>query len=375
MKLLVIPTTDWTGHPVPNRLNFIFDRLSERHEIDVCHFKLFKKKRRDTRCGLVEMDSESFPDVGSYYLKNFRKHGSKIAKIAPDYDGILSTNIIPSSVASLQDTPVIIDYLDHLPQSAASYYKRPLSVLAERVVKSLTYFNIKKAHGLITPTSRFKEHLQNITDEEIMVVPNGLDLDKVGRVTRDEVEKKILSSYSLGYPTLGYVGSLERWIDLEDVISLMPEIKKSYAEASILIVGPGLHTDYAEDLKDLSEKLGVSDDVVFTGRVDYDKLSPYISAMDVGLNPRKPLKMNTMTMGSKVLTYLACGLPVLSKNMPEAEERFRDKGVYTYSSKQDFLDKLTRSLSSSVDPSVVEMYDWDNLSKEYEKALTHLLAK
>ena len=28
MKVLVIPTTDWIRHPVPNRLNFIFDILA-----------------------------------------------------------------------------------------------------------------------------------------------------------------------------------------------------------------------------------------------------------------------------------------------------------------------------------------------------------
>ncbi|MEF8874083.1 MAG: glycosyltransferase [Candidatus Thermoplasmatota archaeon] len=373
MKLLVIPTTDWIGHPVPNRLNFIFDRLAEKHEVDVCHFKLFKKKRRDTRCNLVEMDSDTESDISGYYLKNFRKHAVEIAKISPEYDAIISTNILPSFAASLQDPPIVVDYLDHLPQSAASYYKNPLDELARRAVKGLTFFNIKKAHGLITPTTRFKEYLQKITDKEIRVIPNGLDLEKIGPVDSGEVEKKVRNPYSLGHPILGYVGSLEGWIDLENIISLMPLVKKRYPEASLLIVGPGLHTDYADHLKDLSEGLGLHDDVVFTGRVDYDELSPYISAMDVGLNPRKPLKMNTLTMGSKVLTYLACGVPVLSKNMPEAEERFKDEGVYSYSSEREFLSKLAESLTGSIDPAVVDSYGWDSLSKKYEKALTELL--
>lgn len=369
MRLLVIPTTDWVGHPVPNRLNFIFDRLAARHEIDVCHFKIFDEKRRETECNLIEMESEERQEIGSYYLKNFREHASKISEISENYDAIVSANILPSSIASLQETPVIIDYLDHLPQSAASYYKRPLSRIAKEVVKGLTLFNIKKAEGLITPTTRFKEHLESKTDNSIKVVPNGLDLEKIGPSDPSEIKEE----YSLGNPVLGYVGSLEGWIDLEGIIELMPAIKKRYPEASLLIVGPSLHTDYSEYLRGLSKAVGAEEDIVFTGRVDYEDLSPYISAMDVGLNPRKPLKMNTLTMGSKILTYLACGVPVLSKNMPEPEEKLKGKGVHSYGNEREFLGELAECLTESINPAVVSRYDWKRLAKRYEKAMFELL--
>ncbi len=373
MKLLVIPTTDWIGHPVPNRLNFIFDRLAKKHEIDVCHFKIFQKKRRDTRCNLIPMDSEPDTKIGSYYLLNLKKHGEKIAEVGEDHDAIVSANIIPTQIANLQDTPVMIDYLDHLPQSAASYYDPPLDKLAERSAKFLTEMNLKKAAGIVTPTNRFKEYLETITDKKIRVVPNGLDLDLIGLTDNKKVEK-VRERYKLGHPVLGYVGSLERWIDLEHIIYLMPSLKKRYPKLSLLIVGPGLHTEYAERLKILTQKMGMEKDIVFTGRVDYEELAPYINAMDVGLNPRKPMKMNLFTMGSKVLTYLACGVPVLSKNMPEVENRFKGKGVYKYSSDRDFLCKLVRCFRGSVDPAVVEKYDWDRLSKRYEKVLREIVS-
>ncbi len=369
MKILVIPTTDWIGHPVPNRLNFVFDRLAKKHEVHVCHFKMFQEKRRETRCELIEMDVRVNTDISSYYMKNFLKHASRISDMSPDYDVIISANIIPSFVASLQDTPLLIDYLDHLPESAASYYKTPLNKFAKKIVEGLTTSNIKKAHGLITPTKRFKDHLESKTNKKIIVVPNGLDLDKIGPTDPENIREKL----SLGRPVLGYVGSLERWIDLENIIEMMPFVKKRFPDASLLIVGPGLHTDYSEKLKALSKKVGIEEDIVFTGRVDYQRLSPYISVMDVGLNPRKPLKMNTLTMGSKVLTYLACGVPVLSKNMPETEERFRKKGVYRYRSQKEFLTELSKCLTESIDPSVVSSYDWDNISKKYEKAIYELL--
>ena len=49
MKILVIPTTDWIRHPVPNRLNFIFDILAEEHDVYVLHFGLKRFRNLEAR--------------------------------------------------------------------------------------------------------------------------------------------------------------------------------------------------------------------------------------------------------------------------------------------------------------------------------------
>ncbi len=369
MKILVIPTTDWIGHPVPNRLNFIFDRLADKHQVDVCHFKMFEEKKRKTNCNLIDMGCDDSSDVGFYYLKNFKDYSTTISNLVGKYDVVISANIIPSAIANLNDTPIIIDYLDHFPQSASSYYKKPMDELAAKSAELFTSFNLKKSDGLITPTDGFRNYLEKKVDKKIKVVPNGIDLDVIGPADPSEIEKE----YSLGRPVLGYVGSLEKWVDLDGVIKMMPSIKDRYPNATLLIVGPDLHTNHSEYLKNLSEKLGVEEDIIFTGRVDYEDLPPYISAMDVGLNPRKPLKMNRLTMGSKVLSYLACGVPVLSQNMPEIEKKFRGYGVHRYDNAEDFFGVLAKSLTEDVHPDVVTEYDWNILSKKYEKAIFDLI--
>jgi hypothetical protein len=56
MKILVIPTTDGIRHPIPHRLNFILDLLTERHDVYVLHFGLKRfrdQESRQTRCRLV----------------------------------------------------------------------------------------------------------------------------------------------------------------------------------------------------------------------------------------------------------------------------------------------------------------------------------
>ncbi len=364
----MIPTTDWTGHPVPNRLNFIFDRLVERSgiDVDVCHFKLFDEEKRETACELIDMDRAPCTDVKHYYLNNLWHHGAVLREIAPKYDAIVSSNIIPGGLASLQEVPIIIDYLDHFPESAKAYYSSPMDLAAERFASWITTFNLKKAEGLITPTENFRDYLTSKTDIPVEVVPNGVDTDIIKPVDSTSVE----DVYDLSSPVLGYAGSLESWLDLEHILEIFPTIKRRYPDATLLLVGPGLHTDYSERLEALAGELGIEEDVVFTGQIPYEELAPYISAMDIGLNPRKPIKMNTMTMGSKVLTYLACGVPVLSKNMPTVEDDLgEDKGVYKYKTDEQFLGELARALTRDVDPSVVEEYDWDVLADDYLKKI------
>lgn len=364
MKILVIPTTDWTGHPVPNRLNFIFDRIARRHSVDVCHFKIFPEALRETRCDLIPMDDGECRDVRTYYPMNILKHWKRIKSISHGYDIILSANILPGLVTTLRDTPTVVDYMDLFPDSAAAYYSPPMDQVVRKVASFACRYNLERSVGVITTTPSFGKYLRDRISTPVQVIPNGLDT----HVMRP-VDGGIKEELGLGYPVIGYVGSLESWIDLEFAIQVFPRILEIYPDASLLIVGPSLHTDYADSLKHMVKDKGLERCVTFTGRVPYQQLAPYISAMDVGLNPRKPWKMNTLTMGGKVLSYLACGVPVVSKNMPVVEKEFVDKGVFTYDDIEGFVETIGKALDSSVDPDTVKDYDWDVISLKYEEVL------
>ncbi len=363
MKLLIIPTTDWVGHPVPNRLNFIFDRLASRHHIDVCHFKIFPEEVRKTECNLVPMDPEPRESIKHYYITGMWQHLSKIRDISGDYDAVISANILPSLGASLQPTPVIVDYLDLFPESAAAYFSPPMDTVVKNAASLIDRINLSNSVGMITTSNMFKDYLKKRYDKPIRVIPNGVDTSLLKPYDPGE---------HMGYPVIGYVGSLERWIDLESIISSFPEILAVHPDARLLLVGPGLHTGHSKKLKKMAA--GYEDRIRFTGMVPYDKLYKLISSMDVGLNPRKSMAMNRLTMGSKVLNYLACGVPVLTTNMPEIERMFHERdGVFPYHNKSEFFDSLEKALRTTVDPEVVKGYDWGDIAEKYEKAISSMI--
>ncbi|HEX7445081.1 MAG TPA: glycosyl transferase family 1, partial [Methanothrix sp.] len=151
MKILVIPTTDWIRHPVPNRLNFIFDILAEEHDVYVLHFGLKRFRNleaRETKCRLINANWIEIADPSLYYLLNFPYHLWKIRRVVADekIDLIVSANILPSLAALFAGVPVVFDYLDHLEESASVYYPgSALGDLVKAVVGAIVKFNIKKA--------------------------------------------------------------------------------------------------------------------------------------------------------------------------------------------------------------------------------------
>jgi glycosyltransferase involved in cell wall biosynthesis len=169
------------------------------------------------------------------------------------------------------------------------------------------------------------------------------------------------------------VGSLEHWVDLESVVSALPRI-----DATLLVVGPGLFTDYGDKIKKMAEELGVRERIVFTGAVKYQDLSRYISAMDIGLNPLKMMKKNEYAAGGKVFNYLSCGRPVLSSRMVSLERLLGDE-IYYYDDVNSFVTQAERILASNGDESryrsLAKRYDWREISRRYEEVLEEALNK
>jgi glycosyltransferase involved in cell wall biosynthesis len=369
MRILVIPTTDWIRHPVPNRLNFIFDFLAEEHEVYVLHFKIGKFKNnvpRATKCHLVESDIISYEDPSLYYLLNLPIHFLKVREVIKDkqIDVVVSANILPSFVVNLIDVPVVFDYLDHLEESASIYYPKSFfGNIVKTGVKIITHYNLKKAVGVVTVSQKFNQFLEGIGIRNTVVIPNGVDCTALKPLPKDEAKRTL----GLEGDVIGYVGSLEHWVDLETVVEALVGLK-----VELIVVGPGLFTDYGEKIKEMAETLGVLDKIIFIGAVPYSELGVYISSMDIGLNPLKKMDKNEYTIGGKIFNYLSCDRPVLSSRMIALVEELGDDLFY-YDDVGTFRTQVETILESQPEDNkyrkVAEDFDWRLIARQYGEVL------
>jgi glycosyltransferase involved in cell wall biosynthesis len=369
MKILVIPTTDWTRHPVPNRLNFIFDILAEEHDVYVMHFKLKRFRdlpARETECSLVDAGGVAVDDPSLYYILSSPSHLLRLREVVrrERIEVVASTNILPSFLANFLRVPVVFDYLDHLEESASIYYPgTAFGRLVKAGVSGITRYNLRHASSVITVTEELGQFLRSVGVGDVTIIPNGVDTNLLRAIPMDEAKKGL----GLRGMVMGYVGSLEHWVDLETVVQALPRL-----EGTLLVVGPGLFTDYGSKIKKLAGELGVADRVTFTGAVDYRDLAKYISAMDIGLNPLKSMKKNEYAAGGKVFNYLSCGRPVLSSRTISLERLLGDQ-IYYYDDVDSFVKEAERILGSPQDAgryrSLAEEYDWRKIARRYEGVL------
>ncbi|MFI6436641.1 glycosyltransferase family 4 protein [Streptomyces sp. NPDC050759] len=92
-----------------------------------------------------------------------------------------------------------------------------------------------------------------------------------------------------------------------------------------VFVGAG---DAFDAMVELSRRLGLSEQVEFTGRVPDADLVRYLSTADVCLSPDPRNPLNDVSTMNKVLEYMAMGRPIVSFDLKEARVSAGDAAVY-----------------------------------------------
>ncbi|MGW2962375.1 glycosyltransferase family 4 protein [Streptomyces sp. NPDC001220] len=92
-----------------------------------------------------------------------------------------------------------------------------------------------------------------------------------------------------------------------------------------VFVGSG---DAFDAMVELSRRLGLGDQVQFTGRIPDEELVRYLSTADVCLSPDPRNPLNDVSTMNKVLEYMAMGRPIVSFDLKEARVSAGDAAVY-----------------------------------------------
>lgn len=373
-RILLISTQDYIHHPIPSRHHYIFEELATRHEVHVPHFHVSRGKTRPTRLHVHEATIFPVRSPLLHYTLNAPYHYRVMAKIIrdEDIDVVVAAHILAASAAirpaRKEGIPVIFDLKDWFPDSAAEYYKnRYLKELIRRSVLHMTKKNLDRSDFIITVSPSLVDRLSDHHYASTLIT-NGVDTDifrpKDGRKARDD----------LGIPqgtfVIGFVGAIERWFALDDVIRALPDLIAKNPDILLLIVGGGLFTGYMQELKCLIRDLGLDSYVRFTGLIDYPLLPDYIAAMDVCLIPFA--KWGEFALPNKFFEYSACGKPIVMTPIPDVE-KIGGPNLFVYRSRSEFLGHVGRIMADPPSFSLdMEGFSWKSRAREFEKIFDRL---
>lgn len=153
------------------------------------------------------------------------------------------------------------------------------------------------------------EHIQRIislgiSPENIVVVTNTEDIDHFSGF---DIDESLALEYSDDFILL-YVGGFSPHRGLDTAIKAMPAVLKKIPNAKLMLVGDGCTMG---ELKQLTEKMGLENEVIFVGFQPFAKLPSYIKMCDIGLIPHISTPHIETTMPNKIFQFMMLGKPVI----------------------------------------------------------------
>jgi len=245
----------------------------------------------------------------AYFFKNNRK-------IDLIYDRLYILPIIPILFARIFKINHVIELNGIIREEMAMNNNSKLEIAISMLLQR---FNYKYTDKIICVTEGIKRDLIDcfkVEEKKIHVVSNGVDTKMFRPVSSDIIFQKY--GIPKKYLLVGFVGVFLKWQGLNNLIKSIPLIIDEYQNVKFIIVGDG--PEY-RNLSQLSRRLGVEENVIFTGSVLHDDIPSYINNFDICVAPfTSERNVKTGLSPIKLYEYLACGKPVVVSDIPGLKE-------------------------------------------------------
>lgn len=248
--------------------------------------------------------------VGSVYSSKIWKRIKKLDLDIIHTQTEFSIGLFGRIVSKRLGIPVIHTYHtmyeDYVHYIAPSAMLKPAAGVAKRVSKAYC----KDCNAVIVPTSKVKEKLEEygLKHGFVEVIPTGIDLEPFKRENHSSEEGELLRAelgLSKENKVVLFIGRIAREKSIHVVINAVKTLIEDDKNVRMLIVGDG---PALEELKELAEKLSISDYMIFAGEKPWKDVGKYYQLGDVFVSASI-----TETQGLTFSEAMAAKVPVIAK--------------------------------------------------------------
>ncbi|MCZ7357394.1 MAG: glycosyltransferase family 4 protein [Candidatus Methanoperedens sp.] len=242
--------------------------------------------------------------------------------------------------------------------------------------KTFGRYLLKNSKRLIALT---EDHIQQYNERggdinKIKIVPNGIELDGYKNIN---INKNAIDKFGINDQNkiLLFVGRIEKYKGIQDIIEIMPEILKEFPKGKFVIVGKDY--GYKKELEKIVGNQNLKDKAIFAGNVSDDGLIGLYKRADIFVLPSK-----MEGFGIVLLEAMASGTLCIAYSIPAVRKIIKNKenGVLV-NDKSELLERILYYLKNPDEKAkiernaleYVENYDIKNIVNAIEGAYTEAI--
>ena len=244
-------------------------------------------------------------------------------------------------------------------------FKQPISKLV-----------FQHADALAAYSEDMKKEMQKISDREIIVITNGVDLQSFENLTREKTRSDL--QINKNQQILTFVGTLRPVKGVKYLIQAMDILIKKRADLRLILVGDGPDR---KALGKMTEDLGLNNYVTFIGKVPHEKVPEFMTASDIFVLPSL-----SEGFGSVNLEAFAAGVPIVATKvggLPEIIKEGENGFLVAPKNPEQLAEKILLLLGNSElrnkisenNKIKVKNYSWNHVVDVLEKMLIDINSK
>ncbi|MBD3206693.1 glycosyltransferase [Candidatus Bathyarchaeota archaeon] len=206
--------------------------------------------------------------------------------------------------------PIIADLHENYPAATVCFGNDSLLYRLNNLVLTFNRYRkyememARNVDKIIVVVEEALTRFKNIINEDkISIISNTVDLSELNKF---EIDSGVLERYK-DYFNFTYIGGFGSERGLDTTIRAL----KNTNSRNIRLLLVGKKHNLAHKIEKLAVKLGVREQVEFTGEVPFNKVPSYIMASDVCLVPYNKSEHTQTTIPHKLFQYMAFKKPVL----------------------------------------------------------------
>jgi PEP-CTERM/exosortase A-associated glycosyltransferase len=209
--------------------------------------------------------------------------------------------------------PVVYEIRAFWEDAAVDHGTTSEGSLRYRLSKSMETWLLRRVDAITVICQGLYDDLvsRGIAASRITVIPNAVDVEKFPLIGAPDLALR----RELGLDdclVLGFLGSFYGYEGLDTLLDSLPLVLREQPRVRVLLVGGG----YEEArLKEQAGRLGINDQVIFTGRVPHADVNRYYSLVDLLVYPRKSMRLTNTVTPLKPLEAMAQGRILLASDV------------------------------------------------------------